>query len=160
MKIFQKIIIALIAFIFIKCKNETKQISISNKNEIKYAKGFSIENKKGFSILTVKNPWPNATKTYTYILQEKNGIIPDSLKQNITIQVPVKSIVVTSTTHLPSIEMLEEEKTLVGFPNLNYVSSDKIRALIDAKKIREVGNNQSLNTEVLLDLQSEISNLG
>jgi iron complex transport system substrate-binding protein len=156
MKIFQKIIIALIAFIFIKCKNETKQISISNKNEIKYAKGFSIENKKGFSIITVKNPWPNATKTYTYILQEKNGIIPDSLKQNITIQVPVKSIVVTSTTHLPSIEMLEEEKTLVGFPNLNYVSSDKIRALIDAKKIREVGNNQSLNTEVLLDLQSEI----
>jgi iron complex transport system substrate-binding protein len=156
MKLFQKIGILIIALFFAQCKNETKQISVSNKKEIKYAKGFSIENFEGFSILTVKNPWPKATKTYKYILQEKNGIIPDSLKQNITIQVPVQSIVVTSTTHLPSLEMLEEEKTLVGFPNLNYVSSDKIRALIDAKKIREVGNNESLNTEVLLDLQPEI----
>jgi iron complex transport system substrate-binding protein len=156
MNLVQKIGILSIIFFVVQCKNETKQISISSKNEIKYAKGFTIENHKGFSIMTVKNPWPKATKTYTYILQKKNGIIPDSLKQNTVIQVPVKSIVVTSTTHLPSLEMLEEEKTLVGFPNLNYVSSDKIRALIDAKKILEVGNNQSLNTEVLLDLQPEI----
>jgi iron complex transport system substrate-binding protein len=156
MKLVQKLGIVFLVLFFVQCKKDTKMFSISSKNEVKYAKGFSIENYKDFSILTVKNPWPNSTKMYTYILQEKNGIIPDSLKQNTIIQVPVKSIAVTSTTHLPSLEMLGVEKTLVGFPNLDYVSSDKIRALIDAKKIREVGNNESLNTEVLLDLQPEI----
>jgi hypothetical protein len=71
MKLFQKIGILILVFFFVQCKNEIKQISISNKKEIKYAKGFSIENFEGFSILTVKNPWPKATKTYKYILQEK-----------------------------------------------------------------------------------------
>lgn len=156
MKIFQKFGILILVFFLVQCKNELQKVSISKSNVVEYAKGFTIENHEGFSIVTVKNPWPKATKTYTYILQEKNGIIPDSLKQNTIIHIPIKSIVVTSTTHLPSLEMLEEEKTLVGFPNLNYISSDKIRSLIDAKKIREVGNNESLNMEALLDLQPEI----
>jgi hypothetical protein len=45
----------------------------------------------------------------------KNGIIPDSIKQFTTIQIPIKSIVVTSTTHVPALEMLGVENTLVGF---------------------------------------------
>jgi iron complex transport system substrate-binding protein len=52
--------------------------------------------------------------------------------------------------------MLGVEKTLIGFPNLKYISSQKVRALIDAKKIKELGTNQSLNTEVLIDLQPEV----
>jgi iron complex transport system substrate-binding protein len=157
MKLFQKFVVLLVVFFFLGCKNETKKnFLLSKKNEIRHAKGFTIQNFEGFSVITVKNPWPNATKTYTYILKEKNAIIPDSLKQNTIVQVPIKSIVVTSTTHIPSLEMLGEEKTLIGFPNLHYISSEKIRALIDAKKVKEVGNNQSLNTEVILDLQPEL----
>ena len=52
--------------------------------------------------------------------------------------------------------MLGEEKKLIGFPNLNYISSEKVRDLIDAGKIKELGSNQSLNTEVLIDLQPDI----
>ena len=146
-----------ICLLFIQCKEETKVVkSISSKNTVKYAKGFSIENYNGFSIVTVKNPWPNATKTYTYILKEKKGKVPDSLTKNPIINVPIKRIVVTSTTHIPSLEMLNEEKKLIGFPNLDYISSEKVRKLIEQKKIKELGNNQSLNTEVLLDLQPDV----
>jgi iron complex transport system substrate-binding protein len=52
--------------------------------------------------------------------------------------------------------MLGEEKSLVAFPNLDYISSEKVRTLIEAKKVKEIGNNQSLNTEVLIDLQPDI----
>ena len=82
--------------------------------------------------------------------------IPDSLKQFTSIQIPLKSIIATSTTHIPSLEMLEKENTLVGFPNLNYVSSEKVRSLIEAGKIKELGSNQTLNTEVILDLQPDL----
>lgn len=141
----------------IQCKKDiTPEIKITPKNEIHYAKGFSIVNYEGFSVIKVTNPWPKADKSYTYILKEKNGILPDSLKNNTVINVPIKNIVVTSTTHIPSLEMLGVENTLIGFPNLNYISSDKVRALIDAKKIKELGTNQSLNTEVLIDLQPEV----
>jgi len=153
----KSLLFILLVFTFTQCKNETsiKKVKVS-KNEVKYAKGFSIINHEGYSIVKVTNPWPNAGKTFTYVLKDKNGILPENLKQFTTINIPIKTIVVTSTTHIPSLEMLGVEKTLVGFPNLNYISSKKVRALIDAKKVKELGTNQSLNTEILIDLQPEV----
>jgi iron complex transport system substrate-binding protein len=159
MKITIKYVVLFLVFAsFIQCKkskNNSAENTVS-KNQVQYAKGFSIVNYDGFSVLKVTNPWPKATKSYTYILKEKSGVIPDSLKQFTTVNVPLQSIVVTSTTHIPSLEMLNIEQTLVGFPHLDYISSEKVRALIDAKKIKELGNNQTLNTEVIIDLQPEV----
>lgn len=149
--------LAILSFSFVECKNESKPNAIiSAKNEVRYAKGFSIQNYDGYSVVKVKNPWPKATKTYTYILKEKNGIVPDSLKQNLIIPVPIKTIVVTSTTHIPSLELLDEVNTLIGFPHCDYISSEKVRARIDTGNIKELGNNQDLNTEVLLDMQPNV----
>lgn len=151
------LLLALVSFFLVQCKNETKVTStVSSKNTVRYAKGFSIQNYDGYSIVTVKNPWPKASKTYTYVLQEKNGIIPDSLKQSLIIPIPIQTIVVTSTTHIPSLEMLDEEHSLIGFPNLDYISSEKVRARIDAGKVKELGNNKTLNTEIILDLQPNV----
>ena len=149
--------LVILSFSLVECKNESKpNVIISAKNEVRYAKGFSIQNYDGYSVVKVKNAWPKATKTYIYILKEKNGIVPDSLKQNLIIPVPIKTIVVTSTTHIPSLELLDEVNTIIGFPHCDYISSEKVRARIDAGNIKELGNNQDLNTEVLLDLQPNV----
>jgi iron complex transport system substrate-binding protein len=154
--IYNLLALVFISSLFLKCKNETKsEKSISSENTVRYAKGFSIENYNGYCVVTVKNPWPKASKTYSYILKEKNGILPDSLKQNIIIPIPIKTIVATSTTHIPSLEMLGVTTTLVGFPHTDYISSDKVRSRIEAGKVKELGNNHDLNTEVLLDLQPD-----
>jgi iron complex transport system substrate-binding protein len=58
---------------------------------------------------------------------QENGIIPDSIKQFTTIQIPIKSIIVTSTTHVPALEMLGVENTPVGFPNTDYISSENTK---------------------------------
>nr|WP_315134148.1 ABC transporter substrate-binding protein [uncultured Flavobacterium sp.] len=88
--------------------------------------------------------------------KKKNGIIPDSLKQFMAISVPIQSIVVTSTTHIPALELLGVENTLVGFPNTDYISSVKTRKLIATGKVREVGTNETLNTEVLIDMNPDV----
>ena len=54
------------------------------------------------------------------------------------------------------VELLEEEKSIVGFPFSKYVSSEKTRQLIDLGKIKEIGKENDLNTEILLDLQPEL----
>ncbi|MGL2967370.1 ABC transporter substrate-binding protein [Flavobacterium sp. XGLA_31] len=158
MKTYSNVIAVVLLSLFLSgCKKEVSQKTVASyQNTITYAKGFSLVHYEGYSVVTVKNPWPKATKTYTYILKEKNGIVPDSLKQNLTIPVPIQSIVVTSTTHIPSLEMLRVTQTLVGFPHLDYISSEKVRARIEAGKVKELGMNQSLNTEVLLDLQPDV----
>ena len=159
MKLVQKyLFFSLLLLCFIQCKKEIQnnKNSIPHKNEIQYAKGLEIYKYQGFSILKITNPWPNAKEIFTYILQEKNGIIPDSLKQFAVIPIPLKSIVVTSTTHIPALELLGVENTLVGFPNTDYISSEKTRKRIDSGKVREVGVNESLNTEVLIDLNPDL----
>lgn len=148
----------LVFFLFIQCKKESQQEAEiqSPANEIHYAKGLEIYKHNGFTIVKITSPWPNAKEQFTYILQKKNGIIPDSLKQFTAISVPIKSIVVTSTTHIPALELLGVENTLVGFPNTDYISSVKTRKLIATGKVREVGTNETLNTEVLIDMNPDV----
>jgi iron complex transport system substrate-binding protein len=149
----------LFLFSLIGCKqndNFSDAKAKNSKNLVQYAKGLEIYKHLGFSILKITNPWPNAKGSFTYILQEQNGIIPDSLKQFAVIPIPLKSIVVTSTTHIPALELLGVENTLIGFPNTDYISSVTTRKLIDVGKVREVGVNENLNTEVLIDMNPDL----
>ncbi len=143
----------------ISCKQNEKTATVKNTSSeevIKYASGLSIHKYTGYSVVKVTNPWPDANRDFTYILQEKNASIPDSLQQYTTIQVPLKSIVVTSTTNVPFLEMLGVENKLVGFPHTDYISSAKTRALIDKGIVKNVGQNERLNMEKLIDLSPEL----
>lgn len=139
-------------------KNETEKIEKKAQIEssITYASGLSIQKYQGYSIVTVSNPWPDANHDFTYILQEKKGVIPENLKKNPIIQVPLQSIVVTSTTNIPFLEMLGVEGKLIGFPHTDYISSKKTRALIDQGIVKNVGQNEKLNMEMLIDLAPEL----
>ena len=63
---------------------------------------------------------------------------------------------VTSTTHIPALELLDVGRTLIGFPGTDFISSKTIRQQIHKGNIRELGKNESLNTEVLLELNPEV----
>ncbi|HKO77487.1 MAG TPA: ABC transporter substrate-binding protein [Flavobacterium sp.] len=156
---FYKVILFAILFSFIGCKKNEKndtQTDVNTPNSIHYAKSLAIHKHQGYTVVTVSNPWPDAVKDFTYILKEKNGIVPDSLKKYTEISVPLQSIVVTSTTNIPFLEMLGVEKSLVGFPHTDYVSSEKTRALIDAGLVKNVGQNEKLNIEQLIELAPEL----
>tara|TARA_R110000868_G_scaffold36900_4_gene130514 strand:- start:17831 stop:18973 length:1143 start_codon:yes stop_codon:yes gene_type:complete len=150
-----KFIILTLLFLTFGCKQKNESSDknkASSKNEIQYAKGFELYKQEGFTILKIIRPWPEAKTHFTYILKQKNGIVPDSLKQYPVIPVPILSIIATSTTHIPSLEMLGVENTLIGFPGTDYISSKKTRKRIDSGQVREVGKNENLNTEVIIDM--------
>lgn len=154
-----KILLFLAVFTFISCKKSEKSesTSISNtKNEIEYASSLAIYKYDGYSMVKVINPWPNDEKDFTYILKEKNSILPDSLQKYTTIQVPLQSIVVTSTTIIPYLEMLGVENRLAGFPHTDYISSEKTRKLIDKGSVKNVGQNEKLNMEQLIEMAPEL----
>lgn len=151
------LVFSLIAFTGCKKEGRTTVVKTKQTNTtIQYAKGFELQHYNGYSIIKVTSPWPNASKSYSYIVKKKEGIVPDSLQQFPIISVPVQSIVVTSTTHIPALEMLGVENTLIGFPFTEYISSTITRKHIDAGKVKEVGSNESLNTEVLIDMAPDV----
>lgn len=160
----RKIIFFLSSLFFITaCKNKEDasnppqtENSHPSAVAVKYAKGFTINDLGPLKVVTLKNPWPGTEKTFTYALVEKNTEIQDPEKYDAVVEVPVSQIVVTSTTHIPSLEMLNELGALVGFPNLDYISSEKTRKYISEEKIAELGKNEDLNTEILIDLNPDV----
>ncbi|MEM7087783.1 MAG: ABC transporter substrate-binding protein [Bacteroidota bacterium] len=145
----------------LSCRTEVKKTSSpsseveTSKTEVLYAKGFEIEDFETHKILKISNPWPDADQEYTYLLKKQEITIDDEANFDAVLQIPLKKIVVTSTTHIPSLEMLEVDKTLIGFPNLDYISSDRTRARIDQGVVHELGKNEDINMEVLIDLSPD-----
>lgn len=155
---FYKILFVFALLNLVSCKKTEKLKSVQTtetNNEIDYASSLAIYKYEGYSVVKVTNPWPEANKNFTYILKEKNAIVPDSLGKYTSLTVPLQSIVVTSTTNIPFLEMLQVENTLVGFPHTDYVSSEKTRKLIDAGKVKNIGQNERLNMEQLIDLSPQ-----
>ncbi len=146
-------------FAFAACQNENREIKTSelsnSKKEsvnIKYAEGFEVEVFEGYKTITLNSPWPGTEKTFRYALVEKGTELPTDKSFDAVVEVPLQRIVVTSTTHIPSLEMLGESEALVGFPSLNFISSKKTRRRISEGKITEIGKNEDINTEILIDL--------
>ncbi|GGG41375.1 ABC transporter substrate-binding protein [Christiangramia forsetii] len=142
------------------CKNEsegkTAEIQQGKEVVISNARGFQITKFDDYSLMQVNTPWPEAKDPFIYLLNEKDAEIPENIEYDQIVEVPVKKIVVTSTTHIPALEALEEEKTLAGFPGLNYISSEKTRKLIKNGSVSELGQNENINTEVLIDLSPDV----
>lgn len=143
----------------LSCKKEISKANKETTSEstIKYAKGFDIITDNGIKKLIITAAYQNSNTFFEYEIRTKtsNTTKVKNFEKEV-IEVPVRKIVVTSTTHIPMVELLNEETSIVGFPFSKYVSSEKTRVLIDEGKIREIGKENSLNTEILLDLQPEL----
>ena len=142
----------------ISCNKPKKEIKVNQKDNqsktsIKYAKGFDIEIYKGYTKLIIKSPYPDATQYQEFILMSDREMDFDGDNK---IYVPVKKLVATSTTHIPMIEILDETNSLIGFPTTNYISSKKTIERVKQGKIKDLGNEQDFNTEVLISLQPEV----
>lgn len=156
-----------LTIVFIACKNDSRKKELDgilpsqdySESILKHAKGFSVMDYGNYKVLQINNPWPKAEKTYKYALIPEGNLALITLNKDEfdgILSTPVKKIVVTSTTHIPALELLGVEQTLVGFPGTDYVSSEKTRDLIDKGQIRELGKNEGINTEVLLELKPDV----
>ena len=155
----KNIVLVVVSVFFINCKktSERKESKTVVENRIKtdFAIGFDVVKEKGYSVITINSPWPNATKSFKYLLLDHDVPVPDDITYDELIRVPVEELVVTSTTHIPALEALGVLDKLVGFPNTNYISSVAARKLVKEGKIKELGKNENINLEVLIDLEPD-----
>ncbi|MRH99934.1 ABC transporter substrate-binding protein [Kriegella sp. EG-1] len=160
-----KNIFLLFVFVLFSCKTEKKQkentlpITKNEQVNISHATGFSIEKSGEITLLKIASPWPNAESEFTYVLVPKSKLASITLnadQYDAIIATPVEKLIVTSTTHIPALDALGVLEKLTGFPDTQYISTPKARQLIAENKIRELGNNQSLNTEIVIELQPDL----
>ncbi|MBU2976332.1 ABC transporter substrate-binding protein [Zobellia sp. B3R18] len=150
---------------FIACKTDKKsdsrlQLEPSTEIEISHAKGFSIEtSSNGLTTIEVSSAWPGADTSFKYALIPKSKLASITFSKDeydAVVAVPIERLIVTSTTHIPALEALGVTNKLVGFPNTDLISSEKTRKRIDNGHIKELGNNETLNTEITLNLKPDV----
>ena len=155
------------AILLVSCIDKKKEVpsediplkeAVAN-TRVEYANGFTIENNSEYTVVKVSEPWPSATKEYTYafIPREKLAVITyPKDAYDAVIATPIKDFIVTSTTHIPAVESLGGLDRLIGFPDTKYISSMPARKLIATRQIKDLGANESLNTEMVLELSPDV----
>ncbi|QCX00342.1 ABC transporter substrate-binding protein [Aggregatimonas sangjinii] len=159
-----KIFLLPLLLLIVCCKEEKKNnlptAEVTKNPVVNHATGFQIEKSgKDITLIKITSPWPDSEAAFTYALIPKEKMAFMTLNRDAydaIIAVPVDRIVVTSTTHIPALESLGVEDKLVGFPQTAFISSPKTRKRIAAGLIQELGNNETLNTEMVLALNPEV----
>lgn len=143
------------------------------------ARNFSmVQGSDGTKILTVRSPWQQSGSTsFRYVLYDrtagaegKGGHNDQGSKEtassgrqaeygpdrSLRIGVPVRRVVVTSTTHLAYLCELGCSGSVVGISGTKYVYDRDTRRRIREGRIREIGHDQSLNYELILALHPDV----
>lgn len=137
------------------CGNQSKNENKANSNQ--FAQGFHIVKMGEITRLDVFNPWENARNfTYSYYLIPKNMAIPDSLACREIIRTPVEKVVVLSTTHIGFIEKLGLESSIIGVSGKDFVTNPLVRKGIEQGLVHDVGYDQNLNYELLLQMKPDL----
>lgn len=156
------ITILIATFISFSCARENSNSNIQeneqrNEVNLEYAKGFSIEDRDSYQIVTIRNPWQGAEGVeYKYVLIDKNIKIPKYLKKYTIIRTPIERVVCLSTTHVAFIDAINKSNTIVGISGLDYVNNKKIRKAIDQQKVFDVGYDSNLNYELIVSLKPDL----
>ena len=126
---------------------------------IDYAQNFTLEYQDGYKILTVTQPWPGATQSYTYFLVPEGVQPPANPGSAQVISTPIDSIVTMSTTYFTFLEDIGQLDTIKAVDDATYVYNETIRSWADSGQIKVVGGGSSGNEvdlEALLELQPDL----
>jgi len=126
------------------------------KIEIDHSIGFDVVYHKNFKELHLFRHYNDVVDTVSFLLVQRGTPTPTNEKGHSVIQIPVKKIVAMSTTHLGMFEVLESLENVIGIEAKQYVSSEKVRAMVDEGKILEMEPAGVLNIESVIASEAEV----
>lgn len=126
------------------------------KAKTDHATGFSVEYHRHYKTVTVREPWQDADRSFTYTLLQCGTPVPDGVDPDRVITVPVRSIVALSTTHLPPLDRLGVIDRLVGTGSADHISTPSVRDRLASGDAIEVTRNLSTNLEAIIGLAPDL----
>ncbi len=149
--------------LLVSCESrEEKTLPELEEIPLDYAEGFQVYKGENFYLIEVTQPWTGAEQSFRYLVTDEaepsySGNIDALVSPNPT------RLILTSTTQIPHLDLLGITGNLVGFPNLDLISSDATRKLIREGSIVDLGSGPQANPEMVIDLEPDlmmISTLG
>ncbi|MEO1134353.1 MAG: ABC transporter substrate-binding protein, partial [Cyanobacteria bacterium J06639_1] len=127
-----------------------------HKIQTQHAAGFEVEYHNHYKVVTVRNPWRGATETFRYVLVQCGAPTPEDVAGAQVVEVPVRSAIALSTTHLPHFAKLDLLDRLVGVSRFRQVNTPAVREKIDRGELVETGSGSTLNVEGVLATRPDL----
>jgi iron complex transport system substrate-binding protein len=128
-----------------------------NTGYARFAKGFEIDTIPGFQVLTIHNPWNPSDRASQWLLVDSTKIcpectIPDSLLWLPRINIPLRRVIVLSSTHLALLAELNLLDRVVGVARMDLIRSQSIRSKLDTVNLPQTGYGPELQVETVVQL--------
>lgn len=128
-----------------------------DKVTVEYAEGFTVEYFKNYKLVTLLSPWQGADITFEYLLLQCGTPAPEGYDEAIVVNIPVETIITTSTTILPHMKQQGVLNRLVGMDSALYTNIPEVAEGVQAGEIVEVGGGfGEMNIELVLELNPEL----
>lgn len=120
-----------------------------------YAEGFRFINYQDYTILEVLNPFQNRVDTLRYALIERGEEFSDSPPADQVIEVPVRSMLAASTTHVGLLEIFNSTNIISGMVDGKYVYNEELRKRVENGEVVNFSGGE-LNREEAVSLAPEL----
>ncbi|MGI4822366.1 MAG: ABC transporter substrate-binding protein [Janthinobacterium lividum] len=122
----------------------------SARTTVQFAKGFTIEYLPTYKVLNILNPAGRQVTPTRYALVQRGQPHPAGFPASRVIEIPIRSLVGLSSSHVALADFLDADDVLVGLGSLQYATAPKVRQRIAQGKIFAVGEGRELNNEQLI----------
>jgi iron complex transport system substrate-binding protein len=129
------------------------------KVAVKQASGLKIEYFNNYKVVSVLNPWRDAKEQFQYVLVQCGTPAPTGiagLEKAQIINIPINTIAVMNTTNLPMLDAQGLLDKLVGLDSFLYASNPKVREMIAADRLTELGEGGQVNIEKAIELKPDL----
>lgn len=142
------LLLVLPVLLMIACKGKPaapEAVFVPEKVELSHAKGFSIELFGDYRRVVVYNPWQDEKVLAVYYLVDDELIAtPDD---GMRVQVPVKSLAISSVTHAGFLDALNAVDKVTGSCSPELLYNPSLRQKNQAGQITNLGDAFSINVE-------------
>jgi iron complex transport system substrate-binding protein len=122
--------------------------------ELQHAKGFRIDRAEDHTRVTILNPWSKGDEPYAiYYLYP---ILPEILPADgITLQIPIRSLVVNSFSYFEFLSLLGETNAIKGVTDGYRIYNPQILEKMKKGEIRDMGDPFQPNLEKMISVNPE-----
>lgn len=153
-----------LALLCFSCNTNKQQKSVSsvgvnsnnNSLDIKYAKGFQVEEFDNYKLVDMKDPSGESEMHYKYALLKRGERKSDIPKEYQIIEVPIRSVICMTTLQISNFIKLNQVDKIVGITSTRFLFNEQLNNQLKEEKTNKIGIEGEFDNEIVMALNPDI----
>jgi len=122
---------------------------------LKYAGRITMVRHKGYTVVTLADPWNTGRTLHTYVLVPSDGDMPADLPEGTVVRTPLRKAVIATSVHCGLVMSFGRGESIGGVCDLQYINLPWITDRCRSGNIADCGSGLSPVVEKIIDLQPD-----